>query len=866
MKTNELIRYAVPVEILDIWRQSESEELLPLQEMAIKQYGLFGAGNLLIQAPTSSGKTFVGEMAAVHTALSRKRAIYLVPLKALAEEKFQDFRAKYGPYGIKVIVSTRDRREFDADFEKGGFDIAVVVYEKLAQLLVRRPEQCGDLGLVVADELELLSDLERGALVEVLLTRLLQAGTRLIGLSAVIGHAEALAEWLQARLLYYERRPVELHYGVLYKGVFQYRTHNERQNGEERLVDIVGESTWDALIENVRMFAEQGESCLIFVKAKHESRRTAEVLSRRVSLPAAAETIEALHDLESTRSRNGLLETCANGIAFHNADLSTEERQAVEMGFRIGEIKVIVSTSTLAAGINLPARNVFISAEKWRYDDRLNMPWKTPILRGEYENMGGRAGRYGAGHAFGRSILVAATSFDRESLWRRYVEGEREPIEPRLANDSLENHILRLVAARFCRNDTELQRFLEGTLTAHWVWRPALSPEEITFRIRAAKNRAADAGTILSDPDRGRLEPTPFGLAVAASGILIETGRDLEHWILESQRRVWSDIDLLLAAAMTRDGRSIAMALTVQEYDHADYVGRLKRATEIEDIAADVPLNRIRNCALMPFFDEVRGIKTALVLADWIDHAAVADIEERWQVMAGQILAAAEQIAWLLDATAAVAAAMGTPKTFIERIETLSLRVQYGLRDDARPLATLGFPGLNRTAMIALAGHGLNTPDVLARATPESLQAWLPAHTARLLKEWALKTSGTTAPQDNTPPSHTPVLIVDDRHPTEILLDGVHIRLQEKQYRLIRTLAAAPGECIPYDTVYRKVWGDIIVNESQMSFQKRKLLARITEYLPDRSELVMTVPRRGFVLALPPGDVRLHTHTATSAA
>jgi len=170
MKTNELIRYAVPVEILDIWRQTESEDLLPLQEMAIKQYGLFGAENLLIQAPTSSGKTFVGEMAAVQAALSRKRAVYLVPLKALAEEKYREFRAKYEPYGFKVIVSTRDRREFDTQLEQGEFQIAVVVYEKLSQLLVRRPEQCGELGLVVADELELLSDPERGALVEILLT------------------------------------------------------------------------------------------------------------------------------------------------------------------------------------------------------------------------------------------------------------------------------------------------------------------------------------------------------------------------------------------------------------------------------------------------------------------------------------------------------------------------------------------------------------------------------------------------------------------------------------------------------------------------------------------------------------------------
>ncbi|MCX5757318.1 MAG: helicase-related protein, partial [Candidatus Hydrogenedentes bacterium] len=661
---------------------------------------------------------------------------------------------------------------------------------------------------------------------------------------------------------------VELRYGVLYNGVFQYKTHNERLNGEEELVHLVGESMWDTLIENVRMLAERGESCLVFVKAKQESRRAAEVLSQRVSLPAAPETIESLRELESTRSRNGLLDTCTNGVAFHNADLSTEERQAVEMGFRAGEIKVIVSTSTLAAGMNLPAQNVFISAEKWRYDDRLNMPWKTPILRGEYENMGGRAGRFGAGHAFGRSILVAATPFDRESLWRRYVDGEREPIEPRLAHDSLENHVLRLVAARVCRTDSELRQFLDGTLTAHWVWRPTLTPEEIAFRIRAATNRAADAGVILSDPERGRLEPTPFGLAVASSGVLIETGRHLEHWVLESQRRIWSDIDLLLAAAMTRDGRTLSMSLTVQEYERADYVGQIKEVAGMDDIAADVPLNRIRNCALMPFFDEVRAIKTALVLADWIDHAAVGDIEERYQVMAGQIRAAADQIAWLIDAAASVAVAMGAPEAFIERIATLSKRVQHGLRDDALPLARLGFPGLNRSALIALAARGLNTPETLARVTPESLQGWLPAHTARLLKEWALKTRGDGVPPAIEPVSARcdPALVVDDRHPTEILLDGVHIRLQEKQFRFIRVLAAAPGECIPYNTLYKKVWGDTIVNESQMSFQKRKLLARIAEHLPGRSDLVMTVPKRGFVLTLPPEDVLLHARPVTSAA
>jgi len=389
MKMTELLRYDVPPEVIRLWQTQESEHLLPVQELAIKRHNLFGDGNLLIQAPTSSGKTFVGEMAAIQTALRRKKVVYLVPLKALAEEKYLDFNEKYTTYGLKVIISTRDHRHFDAQLESGDFSIAIVVYEKLSQVLVRRPERFTEVELVVADELELLSDPERGATVELLLTQVLQSGCRVLGMSAVLGEADKLAQWMQAELVQYDRRPVELRYGVLHEGVFRYRTYNEFSEGEERLVDAGLESSaWETLMENVGTFTAQEEPCLIFVKAKHESRRGAELLAQHLSLPASEHTIECLQDLESTHSRDKLLETLANGVAFHNADLSPEERRIVEEGFRRGEIKAMVSTSTLAIGLNLPAQNVFMTSEKWQYDTRFSMPWKTPILRSEYENMG----------------------------------------------------------------------------------------------------------------------------------------------------------------------------------------------------------------------------------------------------------------------------------------------------------------------------------------------------------------------------------------------------------------------------------------------------------------------------------------------
>ncbi|HNR31281.1 MAG TPA: DEAD/DEAH box helicase [Candidatus Hydrogenedentes bacterium] len=871
MKMMELYRYNVPLEIIELWRKQESEVLLPLQELAVTRHNLFGDKNLLIQAPTSSGKTFIAEMAAVQTALRRKKVVYLVPLKALAEEKYADFREKYAAYGLKVIVSTRDRREFDRDFEEGDFSVAVVVYEKLAQLLVRRPERLEEIDLVLADELELLSDPERWPMAELLLTRILHYGgaaRRLIGLSAVIGGADRLAEWMGARLVQYERRPVELRHGVLYEGVFRYRTHNEFTEGEERLIDAGDGSAWEQLTQNVRAFASAGEACLIFVKARHESRRGAESLAGRLDLPPAKRTIEALRKLEATRSRTALLETLSGGAAFHNTDLSPAERRAVEEGFRRGEILALVSTSTLAMGLNLPARNVFIAADKWRYDNRLGMPWKSPILHTEYENMGGRAGRYGSGHVFGRSILIATTPFDQETLWRRYVEGERERIDPRLAQTPLEDHVLRLIASRSCRTLNEVLAFMERTLSGRWVWAETLTLDEVEFRLRAAVNRCVDAGVAVSHPD-GRIEATPFGHAVAAKGIAIETARALEHWIGQCETLPWPAIDLLFAAASTVDGRMLQVSLTAREYDHANYPSVLKRLTRDEPFAADTPMNRVRNGNAQPFFEEVRAMKAALFLHEWTEHAAIHDLEEHYHTTAGQVLAAAEQISWLVDATAAIAAAAGADPAFIERVRTLSERVQYGLREEALPLARCG-AGLARNDILALAAQRLDTPAAIVAVPEKALTRWLTAAQARRLHAWARKRGAQPALAAAEMPQPTatawPVLIVDDDQPGEIQLDGVRIPLQDKQYRLIRALAAHPGACVPYDAIYEAVWGDVIVESNQMHFQKRNLIKRVLEACPQYQDLIVTTPKRGFKLNLAPEQVLVKAGAVSSAA
>src|SRR5438094_2433776 len=189
--------YGIGDDIIDIWKKSYGEFLLPIQEKAIVKHNVLGGRNLIIFAPTSSGKTLVGEIVSVHYAMAKKRALYLVPMKALAEEKYHHFKGMYGELGIKTIISTHDRKEYDQDLERKEFDVAVVVFEKLNALLVSNPNLLQGIGLIVIDELQMMGDDTRGAGLDLLLTTILLSTYKpqLLDLPALLGNDEDLARW-----------------------------------------------------------------------------------------------------------------------------------------------------------------------------------------------------------------------------------------------------------------------------------------------------------------------------------------------------------------------------------------------------------------------------------------------------------------------------------------------------------------------------------------------------------------------------------------------------------------------------------------------------------------------------------------------
>ncbi len=723
MRVDTLEAYNIAPDILAIWRETIGAELLPVQERAVKEFGLFGTGNLIVFSPTSSGKTFVGEMAAVKAARENTKVFYLVPQKALADEKFQEFRQRYGKLGIKVVVSSRDHREYDEDIERRDFQIAVVVFEKMQALLVSRPQLMEVVGLVVVDELQLITDEARGPTLELLLTRLRIARSRprVLGLSAVLGRAQTLADWLGAKLLVETRRPIELRKGVLCRGTFKYLEHNSATQGTEPFTDYGSEKRHDLVLGVAEELARRGEQVLVFLPDRVSTVSYARMLADRVSLPAVNAATEELREQEETHAREALLDVLSNSIAFHNSDLSPEERSIVERHFRSGAIRVLFSTSTLAMGLNLPVKNVILDGKRWQYLKRYGRWSLEDVSKSEYENMSGRAGRLAHTRDFGRSILVTSSPFEADVWLRHYVGSDFEDIVPTLKDAPLENHVVNLLASGLAERRDELAELLLSSFTGHVHWNQQMSREVFLEALDAALEICVGGGLVRRGKD-GQLVCTDLGRACASKGLGVDTGIALAEWARQARSVALSDLEVLTVVSLAPAGHDVYVNMTNSERFQCDYRGEiLRRAYEAG--ANDRPaFVRLAEDQSSVEYDVAKALKKALLLTDWIDELRTKDIERQYHVWAGALRRVGEEYAWLVEALAAIAQACGWPDARCRDINLLSDRLVHGVRDDAVPVARLRVRGLGRVLVRRLVTAGFATPDAMRAAGEDAVR------------------------------------------------------------------------------------------------------------------------------------------------
>lgn len=195
-------------------------DLRPAQEKAVNA-GLFEDNNLLVCTPTASGKTFIAELGFLNHVLNKKRkAVYIVPLIALANEKFKNFKERYKDLRIALSVGDYDA----SDSFLIDYDVVICTSEKFDSLIRHDVPWLGLVSLLIVDEIHLINDVSRGPTLEILITlaRKLLPKLQVIGLSATIGNAEELAEWLDAKLVVDDWRPVPLSKGVYFNNQIEF--------------------------------------------------------------------------------------------------------------------------------------------------------------------------------------------------------------------------------------------------------------------------------------------------------------------------------------------------------------------------------------------------------------------------------------------------------------------------------------------------------------------------------------------------------------------------------------------------------------------------------------------------------------------
>lgn len=738
--------------VIDLWRSAGHKELLPVQQLAIHRCGALKGHNILVFSPTSSGKTFVGEVAAIRTAQQNRRVIYMVPQKALAEEKFEDFRAKYGPLGIRVVISTRDRKEYDRDINRGLFHIAVIVFEKMQGLLVTSPSLLRKVGLVVVDELQMVGDKMRGPKLEILLTKIKTSpgNPQIIGLSAVLGGTEGLADWLGASLCTENSRPVELRKGVLYNGRFHYQEHNTGDEGVEELAPA--EEGQDPLITQVKAFTEAEEQCLVFCRSKKDCPDTAQKISKALAAGPARQAIQEMQDLEDSAGKDLLLNLLQHGVAYHNADLDWEQRRIIEKWFRQGEIAVVCATTTLAMGINLPARNVFIDPERWNVD-RMGQWCELPISQAEYENMSGRAGRLGFEDRFGRAIIVTGSEFQSRVYYEQFVEGELDPIAPALGDDPLAQHVLNLVASKLCRTEMEIRELLLGSYTGETCWAGGEREVEFDEKLTEGIRQCLDGG-LIEKTDEG-LAATPLGRLAAVKGVSVETAIAMADYAREN-RDAAADLhllEILFCLTGTEDGERVWFNFSTPEFRSLQYHDLLNREYASLPSAArarlawlQVPENRQ--------YEPTKRIKKTLLLYEWGMGTPTRTIEKRFHCFSGGAQGLATEYAWLAETFCSVAKICGWPEDVVTQLRNLPERLVHGVPEAGVEVAGTHVRGLGRGRVISLIEHGLSTLEAIAGASREFLEKLLtrPVAARLLQRVAAVQERQQIQEEESTPP------------------------------------------------------------------------------------------------------------------
>ena len=508
--------WSLPDAVLKKYRDFGIVSMFEWQAECLQKTKALQGRNLVYSAPTSAGKTLVSELLILKRVLeTEQKAIFILPFVSITMEKTAYLKNLFRGVGLTVeaFVGTQS--------PKGGLarcDIAVCTIEKANSMINRLVEEkeLSQLGVVVVDELHMAGDPSRGYLLELLLTKIrfvcMQSPNpiQIVGMSATLPNLITLASWLDAELYNTHYRPVPLTEYI--------KVGNAIYDKEMEMIrDLdAGNDDPDGVIALCRETVTAGQSVLVFCPTKIQCENLALNISRKLSSDNPDKVDDVLKQLKNTPVGLDprLAVIVSQGVAFHHAGLTMDERRVIETGFRQYALRVVVATSTLSSGVNLPARRVII---------------RTPIFHGRlldtmtYKQMTGRAGRKGVDTS-GESVLVCKETERAKGM--SLVQSTLTPVKSCLLDDdgAMKRALLEVIAGGVALTPDDVETYTSCTLLA--AERKALGCD-----VDAVKKIVADSLVYLQKnefiflrysgggDDRESYQPTQFGAACLASAL-----------------------------------------------------------------------------------------------------------------------------------------------------------------------------------------------------------------------------------------------------------------------------------------------------------------------------------------------------------
>ncbi|KAL0311996.1 UNVERIFIED_CONTAM: Helicase and polymerase-containing protein TEBICHI [Sesamum radiatum] len=450
--------------------------------------GVLHNRNLVYSASTSAGKSFVAEILMLRRVLATgKIALLVLPYVSICAEKAEHLEALLEP--LDKHVRSFYGNQGGATLPKDT-SVAVCTIEKANCLINRLLEEgrLSELGTIVIDELHMVGDQSRGYLLELMLTKLRYAagegnvdsssgessgmssgkfdpacGLQIVGMSATLPNVAAVADWLQAALYETDFRPVPLE-EYIKVGSTIYNKEMEIVRTLPKVAELGGKDP-DHIVELCNEVVQEGHSVLIFCSSRKgcesTARHIAKYLKRFSVSPCAklGEPFDVAFAIDSLRRSPAgldpiLEETLPCGVAYHHAGLTVEERETVETCYRKGLVRVLTATSTLAAGVNLPARRVIFRQPRIGRD----------FIDGtRYRQMAGRAGRTGI-DTKGESVLICKPEETKKIL--AILNDSCPPLYSCLSEDrnGMTHAILEVVAGGIVQTASDIHRYVRCTL------------------------------------------------------------------------------------------------------------------------------------------------------------------------------------------------------------------------------------------------------------------------------------------------------------------------------------------------------------------------------------------------------------------